>query len=134
MTGNSRRQAAERLKQLLTELSPLIESHTAVVCPSCTEVCCRQRHGMFTPRDRAYFDALGTEPPLHDPALPPDGPCQFLGAGGCSKPRWQRAWRCTWFFCEPLLKALGTGPARPARGLSAALEEMMRLYDMMEGY
>jgi hypothetical protein len=124
--------AARRLRQLLAETSPLIEAYTSAVCPACTDVCCRQRHGLFTVRDRAYLSALGAEAPLHDPSHPLDGPCQFLGPGGCAKPRWQRAWKCTWYFCEPLLQALETGPPKQARALSASLEEMTRLYDAME--
>jgi hypothetical protein len=119
---------AQRLKQLLIESSPLIEEYTRRVCPSCTDVCCKQRHGLFTEPDRAYVAALGEEIPPHDPLQSLDGACQFMGARGCAKPRWQRAWKCTWFFCEPLLAALSEGPQKKARRLSAALEEMVRLY------
>lgn len=122
-------ETARCLKQLLILSSPLIEEYTRQVCPSCTEVCCKQRHGMFTEADRDYFAALGEEVPPHDPSRPGDGPCQFLGASGCAKPRWQRAWKCTWFFCEPLLRVLAEGPQKKARALSAALDEMGRLYD-----
>ncbi len=118
---------AQELRQLLIEVSPLIEEHTARVCPACEEVCCRQRHGLFTPADRAYLDALGEPVPAHAADRPLDGPCQFLGPTGCAKPRWQRAWRCTWFFCSPLLQALEEGPQRKARALSAALERIARL-------
>ena len=133
MPASASTNAALRLQQLLTETSPLIEAYTSTVCPSCTDVCCRQRHGLFTSRDRAYLAALRPEAPLHDPLHPLDGPCQFLGPEGCVKPRWQRAWKCTWYFCEPLLRALEEGPAKQARALSAALAEMARLYDEIEG-
>ena len=132
MTASASRRAALRLQQLLSETSPLIESYTSAVCPWCTDVCCRQRHGLLTRCDRAYLAALGADVPRHDPLLPLDGPCQFLGPGGCATPRWQRAWKCTWFFCEPLLRALEEGPAKQARALSATLEEMARLYDAMK--
>ena len=124
---------ARALKELLIRTSPLIERCTASVCPACTEICCRQRHGMFTDRDRSYLAALDEEVPMHDPSYPPDGPCQFLGPAGCSRPRWQRAWKCTWFFCGPLLRELEEGPQREARALSAALAEMVCLYDALEG-
>ncbi len=124
---------AQRLKMLLIESSPLIEGYTSRICPSCTEVCCKQRHGLFTEADCAYIAALGEKVPTHDPLVPPDGPCQFLGAGGCAKPRWQRAWKCTWFFCEPLLAALAEGPQKKARQLSAALEEIRRRYGELKG-
>ncbi|MBS1242523.1 MAG: hypothetical protein H6R44_278 [Nitrospirae bacterium] len=133
MTLSSSAEAARRLKQLLIENSPLIEEYTRQICPSCTEVCCKQRHGLFTEDDRAYLAALGEEVPPHDPSRPVDGSCQFLGASGCEKPRWQRAWKCTWYFCEPLLQALAEGPQKKARALSASLGVMGRLYCAMKG-
>lgn len=124
--------AARELKQLLIGISPLIEGYTSRICPGCAEVCCRQRHGAFTAVDRAYISALGEQAPFPDPSRDPDGPCQFLEEQGCAKPRWQRAWRCTWFFCDPLLEALDQGPQRDARGLTAAIERIMRLYEQLE--
>ena len=133
MMPSSCPETARRLKQLLIESSPLIEEYTRQICPSCTEVCCRQRHGLFTKSDRAYLAALAEEVPPHDPSRPADGLCQFLGASGCAKPRWQRAWKCTWYFCEPLLRALAEGPQKKARALSDSLGEMGRLYCAMKG-
>jgi hypothetical protein len=121
------------MQQLLIETSPLIEELTAAVCPGCADVCCRQKHGMFTESDRAYLTAVGVVVPRHDPSLHPDAPCQFLGRDGCMKPRWQRAWKCTWFFCGPLLDALRATPPRKARALSAALEKMARLHNELTG-
>jgi hypothetical protein len=122
---------ARQLRNLLIESSPIIESYTQQVCPACADICCRQKHGMFTGADRAYVDALGEPVPEHDRSRALDGPCQFLGPRGCAKPRWQRAWKCTWFFCEPLLRALEKGPQRQARRLSALLERMGSLYDSL---
>jgi hypothetical protein len=124
---------ARELQQLLIETSPLIEEYTAVVCPDCTDVCCRQRHGMPTEIDRLYLTAVGVAIPCHDPSRHPYAPCQFLGGGGCTKPRWQRAWKCTWYFCGPLLEAVQAGPPRKARVLSASLEKMVRLYNELTG-
>ncbi len=131
--GHRAAEKAHRLKQLLLDCSPLIEQQTGRICPSCTEVCCKQRHGMFTAADRAYIVALNEEVPTHDPRLPLDGACQFMGPSGCVKPRWQRAWKCTWFFCAPLLAAFSEGPQKKVRQLSAMLEEMGRLYGELKG-
>ncbi|MDA8099188.1 MAG: hypothetical protein M0042_06140, partial [Nitrospiraceae bacterium] len=122
-----------RIRELLEIISPLIERQTATVCPGCVEVCCRQRHGSFTETDHVYLAALGEKVPLHDLTQDPDGPCQFLGPQGCVKPRWQRARKCTWFFCRPLLDALAAGSPRDARMLSQHLEELGRLYDSLKG-
>ena len=129
LTHDPSAETARRLKQLLIESSLLVEQYTRQVCPSCIDVCCKQRHGLFTETDRAYITSLAESVPLHDPTRPLDGPCQFLTGTGCSKPRWQRAWKCTWYFCEPLLRTLDEGPQTKARRMSAMLEEMGRLYD-----
>jgi len=120
---------AHRLKQLLIESSPLIEEYTAAVCPGCVDVCCRQKHGTHGERDLAYLHALSTPAPLLAADRDPDGPCQFMGQSGCSLPRWMRAFKCTWFFCEPLLAALDEGDPRKARRLSAALQKMVDRYN-----
>ncbi len=122
---------ADKLKQLLIESSPLIEEYTAAVCPDCTDVCCRQKHGLYLERDILYLSALGVVAPPRDDSRPPEGPCQFMGARGCVKPRWLRPFKCTWYFCGPLLAALDEGPQRRARRLSAHLQEMILLFDKL---
>ena len=124
---------AKALKALIAESSPLIEQYTRQVCPNCADVCCRQKHGMFTSADRAYLTALGEHVPPHDLSRASDAFCQFLGAGGCTKPRWQRAWKCTWYFCDPLLQAVADGPQRQARSLSRMQAEIQRLYEELNG-
>jgi len=123
---------AQRLKQVLIESSPLIEEYTAAVCPACLDVCCRQKHGAHQERDLAYLHALGAPAPHLDAGRDPDGPCQFMGRTGCTLPRWIRAFKCTWYFCEPLLAALDEGEPRKARRLSAALQDMVDQYNGLE--
>lgn len=119
---------AEELKQLLIESSPLIEEYTADVCPGCTDVCCRQKHGLYQERDIRYLRALGVALPQRDETRPPDGPCECMGPRGCVPPRWMRPFKCTWYFCEPLLAALREGPQKKARRLAAVMREMIDLY------
>lgn len=119
---------AMQLKRLLIESSPMIEEYTAAICPSCSDVCCRQKHGMFRENDILYLRALGVEVSMRDQGKPPEGPCEWMGPMGCVQPRWLRPFKCTWYFCEPLLKALSEGPPRKARRVSAMLQEMADLY------
>ncbi len=119
---------AEKLKQLLIDSSPLIEEYTAVVCPDCGDVCCRQKHGMYREKDIRYLRALGVAVPQCDFAKPPEGPCEALGPCGCVRPRWLRPFKCTWYFCEPLLAAMSEGSQKNARHLTAVMQEMMSVY------
>lgn len=116
---------ARRIRELLTELSPLLEEYTMQVCPNCLDVCCKQRHGIPDPDDNRYNRALGEYPPDHDDARSPDGPCQFMGPAGCVLPRRLRPWRCTWYMCSPLLKAFEKGPVRKARNIAAIIQAII---------
>ena len=103
---HSRIAAAGKLQRLLIESSPFIEDYTRELCPGCTDVCCRQKHGIYRERDELYLRAMGMEIPARDPGRPLEGPCEALGEGGCSHPRWLRPFKCTWYFCDPILDAL----------------------------
>jgi hypothetical protein len=117
--------AAKRIRQALVDLSPMIEEYTARVCPDCRDVCCKQRHGIMNKQDMRYLSALNAPLPSYDPDRPIDGPCQFMAAGGCVRPRWLRPWRCTSYFCEALLDALNSGPQKKARQVSALIQEIV---------
>ena len=116
--------AAERLRQVLIDLSPIVEAYTARVCPDCRDVCCKQRHGIMTEQDMRYLSALGASLPLYEQGRPLDGPCQFMGTEGCVRPRWLLPWRCTSYFCGALLDAMNSGPQKAARQVSALIQEI----------
>jgi hypothetical protein len=117
--------AAERIRQVLIYLSPMVEEYTAKVCPDCRDVCCKQRHGIMNEQDLRYQAALGAPLPVYDAARPLDGPCQFMGTAGCISPRWLRPWRCTSYFCDALLAAMNNGPQKKARQVSALIQEIV---------
>jgi hypothetical protein len=119
---------SQKLKLLLMDSSSLIEEYTSRVCPDCTDVCCRQKHGMYRENDILYLRALGEAVATRDQGRTLEGPCELIGPRGCTQPRWLRPFKCTWYFCEPLLKSLGDGPPRKARQLSAMLQEMADLH------
>jgi hypothetical protein len=119
------RENSERIKKLLIAISPMVEHFTAAICPDCRDVCCKQRHGIMNDMDRGFVSALGEPFPREDPARPLDGPCQFMGSRGCNIPRWQRPWRCTSYFCEPLLDAMNRGPQKLSRSISGLIQEIV---------
>jgi hypothetical protein len=116
---------ADSLKNLLIELSPLIERYTAEACPGCADVCCKQKRAMMDKVDRLYATSLGLPLPVLDNTRSPEGPCQFMGPQGCRTERWLRPWRCTWYFCDPLLEALNRGPQKTARKIAALIQAIV---------
>ncbi|MBI5849211.1 MAG: hypothetical protein HZB31_14910 [Nitrospirae bacterium] len=95
--------AARQAEVLIEAISPLIEEHTSAVCPDCTSVCCIDRHSRFDRSDVIFMTALGKKIPEKDPAVADTDACRFLGSRGCGRKRSERPYRCTWFFCSPLL-------------------------------
>jgi hypothetical protein len=117
--------AAEKLRQVLIALSPMVEEYTARVCPDCRDICCKQRHGIMNEQDIRFLAALKVPLPAYEPNRSSEGPCQFMGAEGCVRPRWLRPWRCTSYFCDALLDALNSGPQKKARQVSALIQEIV---------
>ena len=118
---------AKRLKELYEEISPLIEEFTKEVCPHCEKVCCKHRHGRFELLDEAFIEALAVEVPRASADRDDDDWCEFLTEQGCSKPRWQRPFRCTWYFCEALLEYMPQRSPKKLRRLQSLLQEIQRL-------
>jgi len=97
------RQSAAEAMELIEAISPDIERHTAVICIHCTGVCCINRHARYDLSDRIFLAALGLAVPEYASRTEETAPCRFLGNCGCTLRRSRRPYRCTWFFCAPLL-------------------------------
>lgn len=105
---SSKKERINRIKTLYERVSPLIEEYTCRVCPDCDYICCRARHYRYDEYDRVFLEGLGAWRTLEDPSggSASDGEdslCPMLSAQGCRLKRWQRPFRCTWFFCDALL-------------------------------
>lgn len=95
--------SAQQAEILIERISPLIEAYTSVVCPECTSVCCINRHSRFDQSDVIFMTALGKDIPEEGLCIADTDACRFLGSKGCSLKRSERPYRCTWFFCSPLM-------------------------------
>ncbi len=103
--GSDRRGLAEELKRLFQEISPFIETHTTLVCPECPKVCCINRHSFYSMNDIIFLSALGEGIYPYTPDRKETDPCRHMSKRGCSLKRWKRPYRCTFYFCEPLLES-----------------------------
>lgn len=103
------------LKETFLELDPLIDELTANVCPYCGNVCCANRHGFPEYADVITMIAMGEELPPYDLHVDERAICQFLAQNGCVLPRYRRPYRCTWYFCDPMLLEVDTGPIKRYR-------------------
>jgi hypothetical protein len=119
------------LKESLLKISPLIEQYTWAVCPDCLKVCCANKHGIPEKEDILFFESIGykwkTEILNKAVEGPPDAPCVSLGEKGCTRERWQRPFRCTWYFCPALLEYMGQSRAREYRHLVEELDRLVAI-------
>lgn len=129
-----KRRLALEIREAYGALSPMIESYTSSVCPDCRQVCCIDRHATHDLADLEFIrladsDAIPGEPPRSDDKKP----CRYLGGRGCVLERWRRPYRCTWYFCEPLLERMRQDDSRRYRKVLEALEQLGRLLGQMRG-
>lgn len=125
----------ERLKAAFDRVDPFVQSYTAQVCPYCATVCCAMRHGIPEFADIVGFLAMGLDVPDYDLARDIGGRCQFMDKTGCSLSRIERPYRCTWYFCDPLLKQIEIGPVphyrlfiKDVEGLASARGELIAAF------
>lgn len=106
MIRPEKKRIAQELKAVFLTISPYIERHTSVVCPDCTKVCCADRHAQYDRDDVVFLRTLGIEIPDQTNDGETRDTCRFMSDNGCSLERWMRPYRCTFFFCDILLKSL----------------------------
>jgi hypothetical protein len=126
------KKTALEIKELLEEISPLIEGYTAEVCPGCEDVCCKQRHAWYDEEDRVFIHALDCSEPEYS-SRTADEPCEFLNSNGCIRPRWQRPFRCTWYFCVPLLEHMSERSGKKYRKMVKLLRRIIDLRNRLNG-
>jgi hypothetical protein len=110
--SDNRKERANELKEAFNALSPFIEKHTTEVCPDCESVCCRDKHGRYDQYDLVFLKSLGEDIPADQPWRQESDSCRYMTGTGCSLERWKRPFRCTHFFCDPLLKSLENDNAK----------------------
>ena len=117
-------QKGEEFKNAFKQIDPFIQRYTAETCPLCGNVCCANRHGFPEYADIVGFLAMGLDIPVYDLDVDEGALCQFIGEKGCILPRPQRPYRCTWYFCDPLLVQIDLGPIKEYRHFISCVQEL----------
>ncbi|MCK5140316.1 MAG: hypothetical protein KAQ85_10775 [Thermodesulfovibrionia bacterium] len=116
---------AHELKRELETISPFIEKHTSIVCPSCEKVCCINKHGYYDKEDMVFLSSLGIKITPYILNRKDTDTCRFSRGNGCLLNRWMRPFRCTWYFCEPLLESMKREHGKTYRDFVTALQRMI---------
>ena len=115
---------AKEYKEIMEQLDPLIQKLSSESCPSCGVVCCAQKFGIPNTTDLLIALALNIEDLHYDFAKDLNGMCQFMGKTGCILPRYKRPFRCTFYFCDPLLIQIDLLPPKEHRSLIDGLQKL----------
>ncbi|WP_456432278.1 hypothetical protein [Thermosulfuriphilus sp.] len=127
------RAISRALKEIISQLDPVIEGYTRLVCPQCVDICCSQTNAFYDFADMVVILAGGAKLPVYDHRRSLLASCQFMGPYGCHLPRWRRPYRCTWYFCEPLIKKMEKLPAKEYRRLLGDISRMQAIRrDLLE--
>jgi hypothetical protein len=126
-TVTDRNELARGLKEAFNTVSPFIEKHTAIVCPECEKVCCADRHGRYDSNDLLFLESLGADIPQFSDERKENDACRFINETGCSLERWMRPYRCTFFFCDALLKSLESDNAKLYRAFIDYFQHLVSL-------
>lgn len=117
---------ARDLFHFINTVDPFIQKHTETVCAVCTAVCCTNKHAYYEYEDIIYILSLGLETPVYGNSGADSDPCRFMGSNGCTVSRLLRPYRCTWYFCAPLLENMQNDSAVAYRKFIGSLEEITR--------
>ncbi len=118
-------------RQVFDQIDPLIQDLTTKSCPYCGVVCCAQKFGLPNSNDLVAFLAMNVNGHIYDFQKDPSSMCQFMGERGCILPRYQRPFRCTFYFCDPLLIQIDLLPADEHQTLVKGLKKLESLRQEM---
>lgn len=133
MVSPGKIEIAHDLREAFNAVSPYIEKHTSIVCPDCKNLCCADRHGRYDSDDIIFIEALGADAAQEHNDRDEDSPCRFMIDTGCSLVRWMRPYRCTFFFCDDLLKSLENDNAKLYRAFTHYFQHLIRVRQNLIG-
>jgi hypothetical protein len=122
-----KKEIAREMRETFEIISPYIDKHTSGVCHVCREVCCTDRHGIYDGDDLLFLSTLGIKIPMDEDEHNTEDPCRYITKNGCKLERWMRPFRCTFFFCDALLKSLESDNAKLYRAFISYFNHLVSL-------
>ena len=124
---------ARDLKDAVKMVSPFIEKHTSIVCPDCESICCKDKHARYDHNDLVFMKAMEVDTSCDNSGLEEADPCRNMTETGCDLERWMRPFRCTSFFCDPLLKSMEGDNSKLYRAFMMFFEHMVSSRKLLLG-
>lgn len=104
------RSLAAAIRIRMNRLDPFLEALCADTCPTCRDNCCGRATVWYDFRDLLGFHLNAAAIPAGQMIPSPDRSCQYLATSGCTFPRSQRPFICTWFVCAAQKRAMADWP------------------------
>lgn len=103
-----------------------MEALCAHTCTHCPDPCCLKASVWYDFRDLLGLHLYGEAPPMGQPITNYGDICRYLSHSGCTLPRSNRPWICTWYICPVQASWLRMQPGESGRNLDRALGQIKR--------
>ena len=97
---------AKDINLLLASIDATLDRLGRETCAQCPTPCCRVADISYDFRDLLFIHMTDQSRPPWQPRRSAGEVCRYLGAAGCSIPRHERPWICTWYICAAQKKYL----------------------------
>lgn len=101
-------------------------------CPSCEDVCCRHATVWYDFRDVLFSCFQRQALPIRQIDKNEDGICTHLHVDGCSLPRVERPFICTWYVCSSQKQLLDSSDKTVRVQCVDSLDEIKRTRKQLE--
>lgn len=115
---------AQQIRCRIEALDPLMRALCEQTCPLCTDNCCRRATVWFDFKDLLLHHMVQKAVPTGQLITAVHQTCRYLGFDGCTLPRIQRPFVCTWFICSSQKGVLDHWPLSRKQFLWNSLEAL----------
>ena len=125
--GDSRFEVMQYIDDIVSIYNDLDESLNHLceaTCPSCEEVCCIKATVWYDRRDMFVYHLITGLFPHEQVSRSAAGVCSHLGEKGCSLPRLERPFICTWYICAAQLAILRDKASGPDTKIQEQIQKI----------
>ncbi len=121
----------ESIKATFLAVDNQLQTLCEKTCISCRDVCCMRATVWYETKDLLYMQLAGYSLQENQVRRENDGTCCFLGENGCSLPRDERPFICTWYICADQ-KAMLNDQGEAGRLLVSRIEHIKQSRKLLE--
>ncbi len=128
------RDLAGQIQARITALDGRLDALCAGTCHGCEDNCCQRATVWYDFKDLLGFHLAAVPLPAQQFVPQSKHPCQYLGPTGCTLPRIQRPFVCTWYLCPAQRQAMAAWAPSRRQFLGNSLMALKSGRNRMERY